>query len=82
MIGPAHLRMAKAIFGMTDAEVGAAVNVNGQTISAFILKKRAMSSTTLAAIEAYFKGRGVVFLEDGVPSLTGGVGIRMRDEAT
>lgn len=78
MLTPLHVRAAMALLDINRTKMAEIVNVEKQTISAFLHGSRNIGSRTLYNIEAYFKEKGVVFLEEGDASTSGGIGIRLK----
>ena len=76
MIEPLHIKLAMAAFDMTKAQLGDAVGVSPQTISAAIAGK-GVNSKTFNIIEQYFEKRGLVFVGAGDARKRGtGLGVR------
>jgi len=82
MIKPLHIQLALAALDMTRAELGTAVDVTGQTVNRFILGKPGVAFGTVAAMEAFFKSRGIIFLDEGdMPGKGIGIWIKHASEA-
>ena len=77
MLTSQQLKMALSFTGISCAELGAKVGVTGQTVGAYV-RGKGINSRTVGQIETYLKQIGVVIIEPGEPSLTGGLGIRFK----
>lgn len=78
MLTPTQVRIAMAMLDISREDVANAAEVHRATISAFLHDNRPISSRTLGRMEQFFKAKGIVFLEAGDPSPTGGEGVRFR----
>lgn len=81
MLTGLHIRLALAAFEMTYEDLGKELDIDPVTLRSFAYDRRGINSQTVEKMGKYFKGRGVVFLDDGQVTMTGGRGIRFRDEA-
>lgn len=67
---------ARAMLGMTRAELAEAAKVSAATLADFEAGKREPYARTLADIRKALEERGVVFLADG-EMVPGGAGVRL-----
>ena len=66
MLTPAKIRAARALLGLTQARLAAAVGISKTALCAIETGGSDPRSSTLKAIRAALESRGVVFTPDGV----------------
>ena len=77
MIAPVHIKLAMAAFNMSHGDLAKEMNVSKPTIFRYMHGDTGVSIGLVTQMERFFKERGVVFLDDGDQSATGGLGIRL-----
>ncbi len=71
--------MARAGLSMSSAELAEAASVRVATVSHFERGGESYAST-VQKLRVALEERGAVFLGDGEASLSGGAGVRLRDQ--
>ncbi|MFC7399345.1 helix-turn-helix domain-containing protein [Chelatococcus sp. GCM10030263] len=74
----AQLRAARGLVNWTVRDLAEHSKVHRNTISAFESDKTVPNHATLAALRGALERAGVVFVEDGAASPSGGPGVRLR----
>ena len=82
MIAPVHNKLAMAAFNMSHGDLAKAMNVSKPTIFRYMHGDQGVSVGLVSQMEQFFKARGVVFLDDGDQTVTGGIGIRLAVAST
>ena len=76
LLTPAQCLGARAMLGLTRADLAKAAKVSAATLADFESGKREPYARTLEDIRQALEGRGVVFLADGEQA-NGGPGVRL-----
>jgi transcriptional regulator with XRE-family HTH domain len=76
---PDQCRMARAALRISAKELGALAEVREATVSHFEQGRESYAST-IRRLQAALEARGVVFVAPGEASLSGGPGVRLREQ--
>jgi transcriptional regulator with XRE-family HTH domain len=76
MIAPDQCRAARALLGWSAQQVADASGIGIATIKRFE-SGQSVHMTTVERVQASLEAAGMVFIEPGRPSATGGAGVRL-----
>jgi len=77
MITPEQIRGARAMLGMTQAELAKLAGLSTTGLNNIERGSADPKASTLSAIQLALEGRGIVFLADG-DNRDGGPGVRLK----
>ncbi|MCR5943601.1 MULTISPECIES: helix-turn-helix transcriptional regulator [unclassified Brucella] len=77
MITPEQIRGARAMLGMTQAELAKLAGLSTTGLNNIERGSADPKASTLSAIQAALEGRGIVFLANG-DNRDGGPGVRLK----
>jgi predicted transcriptional regulator len=77
VISPAQVRAARALLQMKQVDLAAASGVSLQAIKNFERGTTDARGTTFQRIERALREAGVIFVDDGEVSASGGPGVRL-----
>lgn len=79
MIAPDQCRAARALLGWSAQQVAEAGGIGIATIKRFE-SGQPVQMVTVERVQACLEGAGMVFIESGQPSATGGAGVRLATQ--
>lgn len=69
MLTPAHVRAARGLLSLTQAQLAEGTGISEKTIRNFELEKISPSEDTLVRLETFFEQRRVRFFNGGSPGV-------------
>ncbi|WP_375243377.1 helix-turn-helix domain-containing protein [Sphingomonas parapaucimobilis] len=81
MIAPDQCRAARALLGWSAQQVADAGRIGIATIKRFE-SGQPVQTVTVERVQACLQAAGVVFIESGQPSTSGGAGVRLVKSGT